>query len=570
MSSLRRLVDQVRRADGQRSRVLERFATSAQARLPSSLSSVPGRIGTPRRQSHTVPSLGAYSFIRLASIGPAPRLLARHGVRDLLRSSSDDPAAFDLVLIDLASATSRGRLGPPTVRALLRCERAAVATVAVIDDRSQLASSVASVCRAVATTTPGLAESARAMFGDEGAILLPDNPLGRDEARRVHRPWARPHALVISDSTSDDAADQLRSRGIPVRRLYGRALWSHRELQTAAGRASVALGPRSAAPGPAWGAVVRMAAEGVPVVLRASPRTSVLPLLAVEPSEEEAIDRITALHRRATDRGVAAARSWRAALHHHAPRRIVEALLAGVGIPLLPQPLVSCVTVLHSASALERLRTNITRQDYGAMETVVVVEPHDLGAVRQAIETWESSITVIERPPGSTRSDALNLAVARAAGETVAIIDDVGVYGPHHVSDRMLAWEQTGADVVGASERFVYDRVSNVTVHPVPTMVLRRRPHVAGPTMLLSRATIRRTGLVRNAQAFDRSLCDRIRAAGGVVLALHPFGSLTSGRASRWGSRRSATPGEAIQAALPEGVAGIPVPPLPSDRGALP
>jgi glycosyltransferase involved in cell wall biosynthesis len=212
-------------------------------------------------------------------------------------------------------------------------------------------------------------------------------------------------------------------------------------------------------------------------------------------------------------------------LREHDRRRRFEAVLDAIGIPLTAPPLVSVLLSTRRPDRVPDALANIGLQRYPNVEVVAVL--HGDGFRRADVERLGASLSVpvsiIEAPATWRLGDCLNAALESATGELVTKMDDDDAYGPEHIEDLVTAYRFSGADIVGRAPDFVYLAELDETLMITTGLAERYGHHVAGPTMLMSRALARTLRFERRPSAVDQSLYDRAAAEGFRLYATNPF-----------------------------------------------
>ncbi len=208
---------------------------------------------------------------------------------------------------------------------------------------------------------------------------------------------------------------------------------------------------------------------------------------------------------------------------------------------MLPLPTVSILLATMRPDTVEAVLTDLAGQTYPGLE--VLLGPHGWTPDGNQLARWtkllDGPLRVVSVPPAATFGQVLASLSRTADGDVLTKVDDDDVYGPDHVSDLVLAWRQTGADLVAKAPRFVHlqDAVPPGTQPPDPRVgggrtvdrswaaseVFGRTP--AGGTLLLSRATLLDAGgWSGSVRHVDIDLTARIRQAGGVTYRTHGLG----------------------------------------------
>lgn len=261
-------------------------------------------------------------------------------------------------------------------------------------------------------------------------------------------------------------------------------------------------------------------------------------------------------------------------------RRTALAVAVGGPVPLgalLPLPAVSVLVASMRPDTVGALLTDLSRQTYPSLE--VVLGTHGWTATAAQLGEWSvllgHPLRSVARTPDTAFGDVLAALARTADGDVLTKADDDDVYGPDHVTDLVLAWRQTGADLVAKAPRFVHledpapaagpstDPRGGTTGTTVDrswaaTEVFDRTP--AGGTLLAARSTLLDAGgWSGSIRHVDIDLTARIRQAGGVTYRTHGLGYVyvRHARGHTWEVDRSLFVEQAgdVMAGLPEPIA---------------
>jgi succinoglycan biosynthesis protein ExoO len=124
-----------------------------------------------------------------------------------------------------------------------------------------------------------------------------------------------------------------------------------------------------------------------------------------------------------------------------------------------PDPLVSVIVANYNAAAfLEPCLRSILAQSIAELEVLIVddVSTDDGVAVARRIAAEDGRVIVIERSTNAGPAAARNLALDRARGRWVAIVDSDDLIHPDRFAQLIDAAEKAGADIV-ADDLLVFD-----------------------------------------------------------------------------------------------------------------
>ena len=270
-------------------------------------------------------------------------------------------------------------------------------------------------------------------------------------------------------------------------------------------------------------------------------------VLAVPPDEVA-----DTLHRLLVDADARERRSIvgrRAALRTADRRTALVALLHHLGIPAPAPPATTVLLSTHRPDLLDHAMASVRRQRHPGVDVSLVL--HGPGFDGVDVPTRDLDLAQVVRAPASwTLGDCLDAALAGAGGHLVTKMDDDDHYGPHHLTDLVLAWRYSGAEVVGKRIEFIHLADRDVTLRRRPSPPERDRLHVGGPTLLAARDTLRRFGFLRVPSRVDSTLYERVQAAGGRVYGTHSRDVVLSRRGGAHGHAWQVTDEALLDGAL--------------------
>ncbi|MBA3744307.1 glycosyltransferase family A protein [Sporichthya sp.] len=230
-----------------------------------------------------------------------------------------------------------------------------------------------------------------------------------------------------------------------------------------------------------------------------------------------------------TDRESWSVATRRLALRRFAPEAYWGDLARRHARPSVAPPSISVLVPTRRADFLPFVLAQIERQDYPDFETVLVL--HGLAAddpsVQKAIAGFSRPLVLVEVPAATVFGAALNAGVARCSGQLLTKMDDDDWYGPHHLTDLVLARAYSGATAVGLTGYHVYLHGSDTTIRWTAPPTEAPAGWLAGGTMLLGLEDVRGLGGWRaTPSAVDWHLLASVRTAGGWLYATHDLGFL--------------------------------------------
>jgi hypothetical protein len=274
-------------------------------------------------------------------------------------------------------------------------------------------------------------------------------------------------------------------------------------------------------------AIEMLAASGVPLEAaqvteplaeRLGPRLTELLLSAAPTSDSERELHSIRLRRAALPR------YWEHASARRATAAPVSVLLAS----RRPEALLSAVG-------------QVAQQD--GVEPQLVVGLHGVGWSRDVEthirELWRGPLVTIRLPEDVNLGDVLSELTRRSDGTLLVKWDDDDWYGRQHLSDLVLAYQYSGADIVGKAAEFIYLEQSDCTIRRFATGAEAFRWTISGGAMLTSRSWLTEIGGWPSLPAgVDRAMLERTRRAGGSAYRTHGFQYVVR---RQWGPAHSHT-----------------------------
>jgi hypothetical protein len=120
---------------------------------------------------------------------------------------------------------------------------------------------------------------------------------------------------------------------------------------------------------------------------------------------------------------------------------------------------VSVVAPTNRIGSFERIIENVSGQDHKDVQLVIALHGvrEDEGKLREfAQQKGVDSVEILFAPPEWTLGRVLNRACGLATGDYIAKMDDDDLYGPRYLSDQLVAFDYTEADIVGKWSRLIF------------------------------------------------------------------------------------------------------------------
>ncbi|MBX6167060.1 MAG: glycosyltransferase [Thermobispora bispora] len=192
-------------------------------------------------------------------------------------------------------------------------------------------------------------------------------------------------------------------------------------------------------------------------------------------------------------------------------------------------PQVAVVMASRRPHLVGRALAQIARQRGADLEVIVALHGYPADLVRQALDEFPGTLTVIEADRDTPFGAVLNQAAERSSAGLIAKWDDDDWYGPEHIADLLLAKAYSGADVVGTAAEFFHLEPLNCTIRRTDYSSEVWTDHVAGGTILIDRRLFQEVGgFAPLPGGVDSHLLRAAAAAGGRIYRTHGLGYMLS------------------------------------------
>ncbi|MGR3360644.1 MAG: glycosyltransferase [Paracoccus sp. (in: a-proteobacteria)] len=213
-----------------------------------------------------------------------------------------------------------------------------------------------------------------------------------------------------------------------------------------------------------------------------------------------------------------------------------------------PSPLVSILAPIHRRQDEENLAKQIERQDYPALEAVIVCSGDDVDPKRLSHRlagcSGLSRTRILSLRGGTSLSAALNMGVAASRGDLIARFDADDIYLDDYLSRSIRFMQAMSADLCGKPEIFVhFEKIGGTILYDFCPQDYQpwagsRDVVGSGSSLIVTRAAAERLSFAEElAEGEDRDFYRRALFHGFRVLFAPPFGHLVirkSGERHTW------------------------------------
>jgi hypothetical protein len=190
----------------------------------------------------------------------------------------------------------------------------------------------------------------------------------------------------------------------------------------------------------------------------------------------------------------------------------------------LPLPAVSVLLSSMRPDHIGACLRYLADQTYPAME--VVVGLHGYRVPDRTRDQWRDlfpcRLRVEHFPSERSFGWVLGQLSRIADGELVTKVDDDDHYGANHITDLVIAWHLSGAEVAAKGGRFVHFPEFGETVDRAWAAPEQFNVTPAGGTLLLAKSSLQQIGgWSHSVRHVDTDLLTRVKSTGGLVYRTH-------------------------------------------------
>jgi spore maturation protein CgeB len=191
---------------------------------------------------------------------------------------------------------------------------------------------------------------------------------------------------------------------------------------------------------------------------------------------------------------------------------------------------VSIVSATRRPQMIERLTDSIAKQNYPNFETIIVTQGYSTSEIERlgAVLDGKSGskpiiIKIIPMDENQSLGARLNFAIKEATGEYIVNMDDDDFYYPNYVSDMLLPFSYTDAELIGKQEAYCYIEPMGKTVLLSPGRLHCHTEFVRGPTFVARRSLFDKFKFVDKTRGADTELLRTLAAEGAQIYSADSF-----------------------------------------------
>ena len=187
-------------------------------------------------------------------------------------------------------------------------------------------------------------------------------------------------------------------------------------------------------------------------------------------------------------------------------------------------PRITILAATNRPDRLPNLLDSVRRQIHPEIELIVLLnsDRFDPDEVEKAAADLPR-VRVFHLPESYTLAECLNHGLEHATGEWVAKFDDDDLYGPHYLTDLLLATRYTDAAILGKRSCFCWLEASRQLVRRFPEHVHRHVEFVTGASLFVRRDVFDRVRFSPVVRGTDTLFQQECRSLGMRVYAADPY-----------------------------------------------
>lgn len=176
---------------------------------------------------------------------------------------------------------------------------------------------------------------------------------------------------------------------------------------------------------------------------------------------------------------------------------------------------VSIITCTNRPSYVKNLLQNYVRQLHPHKELIIVVNSnHTPLSPYYHLTQKLRNVRIFRRPEHETLGACLNFAVHKAKYPFIAKFDDDDYYAPYYLTEMLLTFKRTNADIIGKRAHFMYLRGSKMLLLRFPQDENRVITPLPGATLVFKRAVFKRIHFPNRSVGEDDLFCLRAKRKG--------------------------------------------------------
>ncbi len=216
-------------------------------------------------------------------------------------------------------------------------------------------------------------------------------------------------------------------------------------------------------------------------------------------------------------------------------RKRVEFICEKIGVEyngLIPEPLVSLVCVTNRPEMIDNILSNFNRQTHTNIEMIICITANNADYKEVKGKVRDPRIRLIRVAASLKMGPCLNRGFSKANGEYIGKFDDDDYYGANYISDQLLAFSYSEADIVGKTSIFMFNGHDGRIYRRYPNSAHKFQNLVLGPTLMMKREVFDRLQFRDVGLGEDTTFLRDASAMKMSIYASDPFNFMYIRRAS--------------------------------------
>jgi spore maturation protein CgeB len=218
---------------------------------------------------------------------------------------------------------------------------------------------------------------------------------------------------------------------------------------------------------------------------------------------------------------------YRHVMNNHTYTHRIGTILEKIGIDSkveFSDPKISLITCTNRPEMISNILENYDRQLWENKELNLIIdcEKKKFKQIVQELKDRKDIHLQLVKP-GLSLGEWFNLGMELCSGQFIGKFDDDDLYGPHYLSDQMLPFEYTNADIVGKLCSFMYHEKSNSTYLRFNNNRHKFSDLVLGPTFLFKRAVAEKVKMRNLSRGEDTNFLKDCIKAGFKIYSTDPY-----------------------------------------------
>jgi len=176
---------------------------------------------------------------------------------------------------------------------------------------------------------------------------------------------------------------------------------------------------------------------------------------------------------------------------------------------------VSIISCTNRKSFIKNLLRNYSRQRHSKKELIIIINNDSIPlAPYRSLAKGLRNVHVYRVPQHHSLGACLNYAVKKAKYSYIAKFDDDDYYAPYYLTDSLLTFHKTNADVIGKRAHYMYLRGSKSLILRFSEDEHRPVKVIPGATLVIKRKVLRNVHFPNRSVGEDDQFCIRSRRKG--------------------------------------------------------